>query len=212
MNYSKDLQLIFATNAGDKDAASQLFMKFMPLVQNLAQSCSGSEDDFIQDAFFSMLSAASKVDVSRIKDPSTYGFFQMYKSYLMNQSAKTRTAFNREAKKVTGASNAYLDENLHGTGSDEDSNFGTNGLLEDHATSRYNPENAFFQTQTPDKYVKFMKSCSVEEKTILKLRREGKTLKEIGQIIGLSTSKVQDKVVNLKRRASHVFEVFYQYA
>jgi RNA polymerase sigma factor (sigma-70 family) len=210
--YSTDLNLVLATNNGDTQAAGKLFMKFQGLIHSLSMSCSGETEDFVQDAYFSMMQAASKVDIARIRYPESWGFYEMFKSYLMNQSCKTRTQYNREQKRISDNGSMYLEENLHGTGADENAPVGAESSISNSALMRYNPEVVFLETTLEDSYVRFMRSCTEEEKLVLSRRRAGKLIREIAEELGRSKSYVQDVVVSMKRRASSVFGVKYQYS
>jgi DNA-directed RNA polymerase specialized sigma24 family protein len=207
-----DLELVRGAKQRDQKAIELLYKKFTPLIWKHARR--SGDEDFLQDAYFTMLKAVDYVDFDKIPVQfldGRWGFIRTFEQYLMNQ---VRSSIKKSIKKQNNEFSSYhsvANELGLPVDSDAPSNRPQHDM-DDNILFQYSPERMVFSTPVEDKYTSFKKSLTNLEKELLAFRQEGKTLSEIATNWKMPLGKVKNMLVNLKRRASHYFEVVYQYS
>lgn len=211
-----DLQLVQGAKQGDRQSLDLLYKKFLPLIRKYANL--SKDEDFAQEAYFTLIKAVDYVDFEKIPESyrdERWGFYGTMNQYLLNQ---VRSSINQSAKKQRNElSNPLLLSGELGLSGDagrpgQTTRLGIHSEFPQEVLTQYSPERMVFSTDIEEKYMSFKRSLTNLESELLELRQQKKTLSEISKRWKMPLGKVKTMLINLKRRASHYFDVVYQYS
>lgn len=206
----KDFLLMERAKAGDQAAISELWIQYQRLINKFARRALSDPEDFIQEAYFHFLKAITYVKLEKVSHPDQWKFYGILNQYLMGAVNKYNGGIVRSGKNLIPND---VENVLDDTGDEEDfihrsSNF--NRLNTEDLLFQYSPE-AILKPILDSKADKFQVSLTEYEAKFLELRRSGNTLSQISLQLNMPIGRVKQDLKNLKRRASSIFEVEYQY-
>lgn len=189
-------------------AALELFNRCAKVINFLYRTVPASErDDYHQEAYLVFAKALEKVKLEKTNE--NFRFPAFFYHYLQNRIRKFYSD-NRNTPQIDVNNGSYFGE------------IGYNPFGESRSTAvvlNKVPDTSVFYTYTPDcaNRSKNLEACQKKllaqlnplQRSIVKMKTDGKGLKEIAQMMNLTYGKVYFHFRRAKEVASKVFEVAY---
>jgi DNA-directed RNA polymerase specialized sigma24 family protein len=208
-----EFELCLAAKAGDASANIQLWKKYMPVTISMLKHVPGmTVEEKLSEAYVLFLHKLDYFDPQKVleaRSPDTFTFSYMMTGGLKNLRDKFFRAGRRELRNVswtpfdddqdTDCPYKFTEFNPYHQGKE---------YINNERFDTYSPENNIFCDSDKglnEKAKKFYGELSEFQCSVLNLRKEGMTIKEIGIKLNCSTTTVKTNILEAKRKAAKIF-------
>jgi hypothetical protein len=195
-----DYDMVRAIKLGDDAMRLVLFQRYQPLI-NKRSMLTQEHEDFKQNAYEVMLDEVDKVDLLKIKDPNTWGFYFSFSMALI----KLALSMNRATRDYVDLSaECYLGDDAM----PEDDLSPTSTSLMSHVVNdvftRYAPQQELNREHASDAYESFMQTCTGRERDVLYLKGLGLSVGDMVKYLPISRTRISKMIIDMRDRAYHI--------
>ena len=199
---SVDYILVQRVQAGDRGASLDLFKKFSRLIKKRS-SLTSSSQDFEQSAFEIMIGSVNKVDLTRIPNPETWGFYFMFsmdllKGALRQNKDEYRSCIDRapfSVESYLGEARSEIDTRQRRPGSTLTAQVMSDTFM------RYVPQDELFRMKSATIFASFLAGCTPIERRFLVLKSHGVKIIDCAGRLGISYGAAREMLIELRHRA-----------
>jgi hypothetical protein len=199
---SVDYALVQRVQAGDRGASLDLFKKFSRLIKKRS-SLTGSPQDFEQSAFEIMINSVNKVDLTRVSNPETWGFYFMLsmdllKGALRQNKDEYRSCIDRapfSAESYLGETRSETEVRQRRSGSDLTSQVTSDVFM------RYVPQDELFRMKSASIFASFLSGCTPIERRFLVFKSHGIKIIDCAGRLNISYGAAREMLIELRHRA-----------
>jgi len=199
---SVDYTLVQRVQAGDRGASLDLFKKFNRLIKKRS-SLTGSPQDFEQSAFEIMIKSVNKVDLARIPNPETWGFYFMLSMDLLKGALRQ----NKDEYRSCIDRAPFSVENYLGEARSEADvrqrrpNMALTAQVSSNTFMKYVPQDELFRMKSAAIFASFLSGCTPIERRFLTLKSRGVKIIDCAGRLGISYGAAREMLLELRHRA-----------